>query len=139
MKLLLRYLLPLFILTSCQKDADHVVITHEIKDDVTFNSEIEKSVWVLKEIEFLNNISEYSDTLKFFKDSVMFYNSEITKYEFYNTSNINRELRISTSPVGFIDCQLTEEDLIKGKLIKHPFNNVFNLNNKYKITLLRIK
>jgi hypothetical protein len=139
MKLLLRYLLTLFILTSCQKDADLVVITHETKVDVTFNSEIEKSIWILKEIEFLNNISEYSDTLKFFKDSVMFYNSEITKYEFYNTSNINRELRISTSPVGFIDCQLTEEDLIKGKLIKHPFNNVFNLNNKYKITLLRIK
>jgi hypothetical protein len=138
MKLLLRYVLPLFLLTSCQKDVD-IVIKHETKDDVIFNSEIEKSIWVLKEIEFLNNISEYSDTLKFFKDSVMFYNSEVTKYEFYNTSNTNRELRISTLPVGFIDCQLTEEDLIKGKLIKHPFNNVYNLNNKYKITLLRIK
>jgi hypothetical protein len=138
MKLLLRYVLPLFILTSCQKDVD-IVIKHETKDDVIFNSEIEKSIWILKEIEFLNNISEYSDTLKFFKDSVMFYNSEVTKYEFYNTSNTNRELRISTLPVGFIDCQLTEEDLIKGKLIKHPFNNVYNLNNKYKITLLRIK
>jgi hypothetical protein len=123
---------------SCQKDTD-LVIKHESKVDVTFNSEIEKSIWVLKEIEFLNNISEYSDTLKFFKDSVMFYNSEITKYEFYNTSNINRELRISTSPVGYIDCQLTEQDLIQGELIKHPFNNVFNLTNNYKITLHRIK
>lgn len=133
-----RYLLLLFVLMSCQKDADFV-ITHETKVDVTFNSEIEKSIWVLKEIEFLNNISKYSDTLKFFKDSVMFYNSEITKYEFYKTSNINRELRISTSPVGYIDCQLTEEDLIQGKLIKHPFNNVYNLTNNYKITLHRIK
>ena len=133
-----RYLLLLFALMSCQKDTDFV-ITHESKVDVTFNSEIEKSIWVLKEIEFLNNISKYSDTLKFFKDSVMIYNSEITKYEFYNTSNINRELRISTSPVGYIDCQLTEQDLIQGKLIKHPFNNVFNLTNNYKITLHRIK
>ena len=81
MKLLLRYVLPLFILTSCQKDVD-IVIKHETKVDVIFNSEIEKSIWILKEIEFLNNISEYSDTLKFFKDSVMFYNSEVTKYEF---------------------------------------------------------
>lgn len=133
-----RYLLLLFLLMSCQKDTD-LVIKHESKVDVTFNSEIEKSIWVLKEIEFLNNISEYSDTLKFFKDSVLIYNSEITKYEFYNTSNINRELRISTSPVGYIDCQLTEQDLIQGKLIKHPFNNVFNLTNNYKITLHRIK
>ena len=133
-----RYLLPLFLLMSCQKDTD-IVITHESKVDITFNSEIEKSIWVLKEIEFLNNISKYSDTLKFFKDSVMFYNSDITKYEFYNTSNINRELRISTSPVGYIDCQLTEEDLIQGKLIKHPFKNVYNLTNNYKITLHRIK
>ena len=133
-----RYLLLLFLLMSCQKDTD-IVITHESKVDVTFNSEIEKSIWVLKEIEFLNNISKYSDTLKFFKDSVLIYNSEITKYEFYNTSNINRELRISTSPVGYIDCQLTEEDLIQGKLIKHPFNNVYNLTNNYKITLHRIK
>ena len=138
MKLLLIYLLPLFLLTSCQKDVD-IVIAHETKADVTFNSEIEKSIWVLKEIEFLNNISEYSDTLKFFKDSVMFYNSEVTKYEFYKTSNIDRELRIYTSPVGYIDCQLTEEDLIQGKLIKHPFKNVYNLTNNYKITLLRIK
>lgn len=133
-----RYLLLLFVLMSCQKDADFV-ITHETKVDVTFNSEIEKSIWMLKEIEFLNNISKYSDTLKFFKDSVMFYNSEITKYEFYKTSNINRELRIFTSPVGYIDCQLTEEDLIQGKLIKHPFKNVYNLTNNYKITLHRIK
>ena len=133
-----RYLLLLFLLMSCQKDTD-IVITHESKVDVTFNSEIEKSIWVLKEIEFLNNISKYSDTLKFFKDSVLIYNSEITKYEFYNTSNINREFRISTSPVGYIDCQLTEEDLIQGKLIKHPFNNVYNLTNNYKITLHRIK
>ena len=133
-----RYLLLLFLLMSCQKDTD-LVISHESKVDVTFNSEIEKSIWVLKEIEFLNNISKYSDTLKFFKDSVMIYNSEITKYEFYNTSNINRELRISTSPVGYIDCQLTEQDLIQGKLIKHPFNNVYNLTNNYKITLHRIK
>ena len=133
-----RYLLLLFLLMSCQKDTD-IVITHESKVDVTFNSEIEKSIWVLKEIEFLNNISKYSDTLKFFKDSVLIYNSEITKYEFYNTSNINRELRISTSPVGYIDCQLTEQDLIQGKLIKHPFNNVYNLTNNYKITLHRIK
>ena len=133
-----RYLLLLFVLMSCQKDADFV-ITHETKVDVTFNSEIEKSIWVLKEIEFLNNISKYSDTLKFFKDSVMFYNSDITKYEFYKTSNIDRELRISTSPVGYIDCQLTEQDLIQGKLIKHPFNNVYNLTNNYKITLHRIK
>lgn len=133
-----RYLLLLFVLMSCQKDADFV-ITHETKVDVTFNSEIEKSIWVLKEIEFLNNISKYSDTLKFFKDSVMFYNSDITKYEFYKTSNIDRELRISTSPVGYIDCQLTEQDLIQGKLIKHPFKNVYNLTNNYKITLHRIK
>ena len=133
-----RYLLLLFLLMSCQKDTD-ILISHESKVDVTFNSEIEKSIWVLKEIEFLNNISKYSDTLKFFKDSVMIYNSEITKYEFYNTSNINRELRISTSPVGYIDCQLTEQDLIQGKLIKHPFNNVYNLTNNYKITLHRIK
>ena len=114
-------------------------IEHLFLKAITFNSEIEKSIWVLKEIEFLNNISKYSDTLKFFKDSVLIYNSEITKYEFYNTSNINRELRISTSPVGYIDCQLTEEDLIQGKLIKHPFNNVYNLTNNYKITLHRIK
>ena len=133
-----RYLLLLFALMSCQKDTD-IVITHESKVDVTFNSEIEKSIWVLKEIEFLNNISKYSDTLKFFKDSVMFYNSDITKYEFYKTSNIDRELRIYTSPVGYIDCQLTEQDLIQGKLIKHPFNNVYNLTNNYKITLHRIK
>ena len=133
-----RYLLLLFLLMSCQKDTD-ILISHESKVDVTFNSEIEKSIWVLKEIEFLNNISKYSDTLKFFKDSVMFYNSEVTKYEFYNTSNINRELRMSTSPVGYIDCQLTEQDLIQGKLIKHPFNNVYNLTNNYKITLHRIK
>ena len=66
-------------------------------------------------------------------------NKVLRKYEFYNTSNINRELRISTSPVGYIDCQLTEQDLIQGKLIKHPFNNVYNLTNNYKITLHRIK
>lgn len=132
-----RFILLIILFFSCKKDPD--VVPPPSKELVEFNSEIVNSIWVLKEIEFLNQINTYSDTLKFLEDSVLIYNGETTTYEFYITSDDTRELRLTTSPVGYIDCQLEVDNLIKGKLLKHPFNNVFILSNNYKITLHRIK
>lgn len=133
-----RFILLLSFFMSCKKDT-HLVPEKKEEPQLIFNSEIENSIWILQEIEFQNQIQTYSDTLKFLKDSVLVYKNELTTYEFYTRSNDTRELRLTISPVGYIDCQLTEEDISKGKLHKHPFNNVYILSNNYKITLHRIK
>lgn len=133
-----RFILLLSFFMACKKDT-YLVPEKKEEPQLIFNSEIENSIWILQEIEFQNQIQTYSDTLKFLKDSVLVYKNELTTYEFYTRSNDTRELRLTISPVGYIDCQLTEEDISKGKLHKHPFNNVYILSNNYKITLHRIK
>jgi len=69
-----RLILLIILFFSCKKDPD--VVPPPSKELVEFNSEIVNSIWVLKEIEFLNQINTYSDTLKFLEDSVLIYNSE---------------------------------------------------------------
>jgi len=133
-----RLLILLILFVSCKKDIHLPPVTNE-KPELVFNSEIKNSVWIPQEIEFQTQVQKYSDTLKFLEDSTLIYDNEITTYEFYNRSDDTKELRLKTSPVGYIDCQLTEEDISKGKLLKHPFNNVYILSNNYKITLHRIK
>jgi hypothetical protein len=133
-----RFIILLFFIVSCKKDTN-LIPDNKQKEETVFNSEIENSIWVLQEIEFQSQITTYSDTLKFLEDSILVYKNELTTYEFYKSSNDNRELRLTISPVGYIDCQLKDEDISKGKLQKHPFNNVYILSNNYKITLHRIK
>ena len=133
-----RFILLLFFIVSCKKDTP-LIPDNKQKEKIVFNSEIENSIWILQEIEFQSQVETYSDTLKFLEDSVLVYKNELTTYELYTRSNDTRELRLTISPVGYIDCQLTEEDISKGKLHKHPFNNVYILSNNYKITLHRIK
>jgi len=129
-------ILLILLLTSCQKED---VITTTTFKDKKFNQNIENSTWVIKEIEFQNEISYYNDTLKFLKGTILIYNADTTSYEFYITGPESYHLRLKESPVGYIDTDITNDDLILGKLDKHTFYNVYVLSNKYKITLTRLK
>jgi hypothetical protein len=134
----INYIIILLVLfSSCQKE--EVLTTFHQTEKPKFNQSIENSTWVLREIEFQNNISYYNDTLKFLKDTTLIYNFDTTSYEWYPTSSESYELRLKDSPVGYIDTDLTSNDLSFGELTKHPFYNVFALSNKYKITLNRLK
>jgi hypothetical protein len=131
-------LLILLLFCSCQKEDITPTTFHQIENP-KFNQNIENSIWTLQEIEFQSNISYYNDTLKFLKDTVLIYNMDTTSYEFYTTSSESYQLRLKNSPVGYIDTDITSDDLVNGELNKHPFYNVFALSNKYKITLNRLK
>jgi hypothetical protein len=131
-------ILILLLLSSCQKE-DIVSINSHQNEKPKFNQNIENSIWVLREIEFQNNITYYSDTLKFLNDTTLIYNTDTSSYEFYTTSSKIYQLRLRESPVGYIDTDITGDDLILGELNKHPFYNVFAIGNKYKITLNRLK
>lgn len=134
----MKWILLLLVLVSCTKE--HIVEIEDTKKPTkVYNSEIENSIWVLTEIEQQSGVSTHRDTLKFFKDSILVYNEDTTRFEFYLRSQQERELRIRNTPVGFVDCTLDESNLINGKLHKHPFFNVYVLTNRYKITMNRIK
>jgi hypothetical protein len=134
----MKWTLLLLVLVSCTKE--HIVEIEDVeKPTKVFNSEIENSIWVLTEIEQESGVSTHRDTLRFFKDSILVYNEDTTRFEFYLRSQQERELRIRNTPVGFVDCTLDESNLINGKLHKHPFYNVYVLTNRYKITMNRIK
>ena len=130
-------ILPLLFFYSCQKEDDSSVFKQREKPK--FNQNIENSIWVLREIEFQNNINYYNDTLKFLKDTTLIYNIDTSSYEFYVTGPETYQLRLKKSPVGYIDTDITSDDLTLGELSKHPFYNVFVLSNNYKISLNRLK
>jgi hypothetical protein len=135
---LLTKTLILLLFCSCQKEDIVLNISNQNKKP-KFDKNIQNSIWVLREIEFQNNITYYSDTLKFLNDTILIYNTDTSSYEFYITSSEIYQLRLSQSPVGYIDTDITGDDLILGELNKHPFYNVFAIGNKYKITLNRLK
>jgi hypothetical protein len=134
---LLSKILLIILLASCQKESTVLTTFHQSKKP-KFDETIENSVWVLREIEFQNNITYYSDTLKFLNDTTLIYNFDVSSYEWYVTSSEAYQLRLRKSPVGYIDTDITADDLTRGELIKHPFYNVFIVGNKYKITLSRL-
>lgn len=135
---LLTKTLILLLFCSCQKEDIVLNISNQNKKP-KFDKNIQNSIWVLREIEFQNNITYYSDTLEFLNDTILIYNTDTSSYEFYITSSEVYQLRLSQSPVGYIDTDITGDDLILGELNKHPFYNVFAIGNKYKITLNRLK
>jgi hypothetical protein len=130
-------ILPLLLFYSCQKE--DVSIVFKDSEKPKFNQNIENSVWVLREIEFQENTTYYKDTLKFLKDTTLIYNIDTSSYEFYVTGPEAYQLRLKKSPVGYIDTDITVDDLTLGELNKHPFYNVFVLSNNYKISLNRLK
>lgn len=133
-----RYLiiLLLIILTACGKEPQ--LETPHIKN-IQFNEQIQNSIWTLQEIEFQNQISYYKDTLTFLQDSIYLYNGDTSIYELYKTGNTTYQLRLRNSPVGYIDTDISSENLTTGNLYKHPFYNVFVLSNEFKITLKRLQ
>ena len=135
----MRYLLLLIvlILSSCGKE-EYVPI-HKPVQYLQFSENIKNSIWILQEIEFQNQVSYYVDTLKFIQDTTLVYNNDTSRYEFYKIGTDLFELRLESSPVGYIDTQVTSTDLILGKLDKKLFYNVYVLSNKYYITLNRLK
>ena len=135
----MRYLLLLIvlILSSCVKE-EYVPI-HKPVQYKQFSEDIKNSIWILQEIEFQNQVSYYVDTLKFIQDTTLVYNGDTSGYEFYKIGTDLFELRLESSPVGYIDTQVTSTDLILGKLDKKLFYNVYVLSNKYYITLNRLK
>ena len=135
----MRYLLLLIvlILSSCGKE-EYVPI-HKPVQYLQFSENIKNSIWILQEIEFQNQVSYYVDTLKFIQDTTLVYNGDTSGYEFYKIGTDLFELRLESSPVGYIDTQVTSTDLILGKLDKKLFYNVYVLSNKYYITLNRLK
>jgi hypothetical protein len=137
MKLLTKTLL-IVLLSSCQKESNVLTTFHQSKKP-EFDQNIENSVWVLREIVFQNNTTYYNDTLKFLNDTTLIYNADTASYEFYVTGSEAYQLRLSKSPVGYIDTDITADDLSQGELNKHPFYNVFALSNRYEITLNRLK
>ena len=130
---LLTKTLILLLFCSCQKEDIVLNISNQNKKP-KFDKNIQNSIWVLREIEFQNNITYYSDTLEFLNDTTLIYNTDTSSYEFYITSSEVYQLRLSQSPVGYIDTDITGNDLILGELNKHPFYNVFAIGNKYEIT-----
>ena len=140
----MRYLLLLIILilSSCNKE-EYIPIHKPIPPQ--FNEDIKNSIWTLQEIEFQNQVSYYKDTLKFLPDTTLIYNGDTSGYEFYKIGTDLFELRlevpifIESSPVGYIDTQISSQDIMIGKLNKQVFYNVFILSNKYYITLNRLK
>jgi len=137
MKLLTKILL-IVLLSSCQKESNVLTTFHQSKKP-EFDQNIENSVWVLREIVFQNNTTYYNDTLKFLNDTTLIYNFDTSTYEFYVTGSEAYQLRLRKSPVGYIDTDITADDLSQGELNKHPFYNVFALSNRYEITLNRLK
>jgi hypothetical protein len=125
------------ILSSCGKE-EYVPI-HKPVQYLQFSENIKNSIWILQEIEFQNQVSYYVDTLKFIQDTTLVYNNDTSRYEFYKIGTDLFELRLESSPVGYIDTQVTSTDLILGKLDKKLFYNVYVLSNKYYITLNRLK
>jgi hypothetical protein len=125
------------ILSSCGKE-EYVPI-HKPVQYLQFSENIKNSIWILQEIEFQNQVSYYVDTLKFIQDTTLVYNGDTSGYEFYKIGTDLFELRLESSPVGYIDTQVTSTDLILGKLDKKLFYNVYVLSNKYYITLNRLK
>lgn len=135
----MKYLLLLIILVLSSCDKEEYVPIHKPVEYSQFNDDIQNSIWILQEIEFQNQVSYYVDTLKFLQDTTLVYNSDTTSYEFYKIDQNLFELRLKSSPVGYIDGQVTSTDLTLGKLNKRLFYNVYVLSNKYYITLNRLK
>jgi hypothetical protein len=134
----MRYIIVLLILfSSCEKEGIDSFISHQSKKP-KFDQNIKNSIWVLREIEYQSNVNYYNDTLKFLSDTTLIYNVDTTAYEFYITASDEYQLRLRKSPVGYIDTDITPEDLSIGELIKHPFYNVYALSNRYKITMNRL-
>jgi hypothetical protein len=134
----MRYIIVLLILfSSCEKEGTDSIISYQSKKP-RFDQNIENSIWVLREIEYQNNVNYYNDTLKFLSDTTLIYNDDTTAYEFYITASDEYRLRLRKSPVGYIDTDITPTDLSVGELIKHPFYNVYALSNRYKITMNRL-
>jgi hypothetical protein len=129
-------ILLLIIITACGKEPQ--LETLHIKN-IQFNDQIQNSIWTLQEIEFQNQIYYYKDTLTFLQDSIYLYNGEISIYELYRTSIDSYRLRLRNSPVGYIDTDISSDNLISGNLYKHTFYNVFIISNKFKITLKRLQ
>jgi hypothetical protein len=125
------------ILSSCGKEECAPI--HKPVQYLQFSEDIKNSIWILQEIEFQNQVSYYVDTLKFIQDTTLVYNGDTSGYEFYKIGTDLFELRLESSPVGYIDTQVTSTDLILGKLDKKLFYNVYVLSNKYYITLNRLK
>jgi hypothetical protein len=134
----MRYLLLLIILiiSSCNKE-EYIPIHKPIQPQ--FNEDIKNSIWTLQEIEFQNQVSYYKDTLKFLPDTTLIYNGDTSGYEFYKIGLDLFELRLGSSPVGYIDTQISSQDIMIGKLNKQVFYNVYIISNKYYITLNRLK
>lgn len=134
----MRYLLLLIILilSSCNKE-EYIPIHKPIQPQ--FNEDIKNSIWTLQEIEFQNQVSYYKDTLKFLPDTTLIYNGDTSEYEFYKIGPDLFELRLESSPVGYIDTQISSQDIVNGKLNKQVFYNVYIISNKYYITLNRLK
>jgi hypothetical protein len=134
----MRYLLLLIILiiSSCNKE-EYIPIHKPIPPQ--FNEDIKNSIWTLQEIEFQNQVSSYKDTLKFLPDTTLIYNGDTSGYEFYKIGLDLFELRLGSSPVGYIDTQISSQDIMIGKLNKQVFYNVYIISNKYYITLNRLK
>lgn len=130
------YLLIITLFLSCQKEIPPVIPT---SNPIVFTDDIQNSTWILKDIEFRNQIIIYNDTMIFLSDSILIYNKDTSSYEFYQTAPEMYQLRLRQSPVGYIDTDLTSGDLIRGSLFKQVFYNVYILSNKYKITLQRLK
>jgi hypothetical protein len=137
MNLLIKILL-LVLVSSCQKE-ETLTASFLQSDSPKFNQTIQHSVWTLREIEFQNSITYYNDTLQFLNDTTLIYNRDTSSYEFYATAPDAYQLRLRESPVGYIDTDLTADDLALGKLNKHLFYNVFAVGNRYMITLKRLK
>jgi hypothetical protein len=129
-------ILILLILTACVKEPQ--VETPYIKN-IQFNNQVQNSIWALQEIEFQNQISYYKDTLTFLQDSIYLYNKDTSIYELYKTGNTTYQLRLRNSPVGYIDTDISSDNLTSGNLHKHLFYNVFILSNEFKITLKRLQ
>jgi hypothetical protein len=134
----MRYLLLLIILiiSSCNKE-EYIPIHKPIQPQ--FNEDIKNSIWTLQEIEFQNQVSYYKDILKFLPDTTLIYNGDTSGYEFYKIGLDLFELRLGSSPVGYIDTQISSQDIMIGKLNKQVFYNVYIISNKYYITLNRLK
>ncbi len=131
-------ILLLVLVSSCQKEETPATSSLQ-GDSPKFNQMIQHSVWTLREIEFQNSITYYRDTLEFLTDTLLLYNRDTSSYEFYVTAPDAYQLRLRESPVGYIDTDLTADDLALGELNRHLFYNVFAVGNRYRITLTRLK
>jgi hypothetical protein len=130
-------LLLLILLSSCEKQ-DDLFSTSSVKNK-SFSGDIRNSVWILQSIEYQNQKSYYGDTVEFLQDTILVYSGDTSSYEFYDTGKNTFQLRLKTSPVGYIDGDLNSVDLVSGRLNHHPFYNVFILSNKYYINMDRLR